>query len=217
MFFMKYIFSALIGFFFLFSCADKSKEKVLKLEDFTPSSERYKESDSAKNHPDKSTSFMDSVPISYKGVFDFMTWEYDSVHLYSIDVFSDRFKANSKYKFYWKNGLDSVVFMDWVFTDSLHTSNAFYNLLDCFGPSCKTIKVGEKVSFQKQNLLLLVNDQHLLIIDSEKKINQELWLKVLKEKDFGKNWKYVVAQPKKGKAKWMMIKDDILTEVLQKI
>ena len=217
MFFMKYIFSALLGFFFLFSCADKPDEKVLKLEDLTPSSERYKETDSTKNRLNQTTSFMDSIPASYKEVFDFLKWDHDSVHLYSTDLFADRFKANSKYKFYWKNGLDSVVFMDWVFKDSLHTSTAFYNLLDCFGPSCKTIKVGEKVSFQKQNLLLLVNDHHLLIIDSEKKINQELWLKVLKEQNFGKNWKYLVAQPKKGKAKWMMIKDDILTEVLQKI
>jgi Ca2+-transporting ATPase len=182
MFFMKYIFSALLAFFFLFSCADKRDEKVLKLEDLTPSSARYKESDSAKNHPDKSTSFMDSVPISYKGVFDFMKWDYDSVHLYSIDVFSDRFKANSKYKFYWKNGLDSVVFMDWVFKDSLQTSTALYNLLDCFGPSCKTIKIGEKVNFQKQNLLLLVNDQHLLIIDSEKKIMATLHMSASGEK-----------------------------------
>ncbi len=212
--FIKYISAVFFIFTLVFSCSDKKKEEVVNLSDLIPSSKRYKEGDSIVKKEIKSISFMDSVPMCYKAMFDSLKLNHDSIHLIDNDLFADRFPSKSKFKFYWKNGIDSISFMDWTFKDSLKTSTAFYNLLDCFGPKCKTIEIGSKVSFQKRSLLLLVNEKHMIIIDSDKEIDHLVWLKTFKDQLFGENWKYIVTQPKKGKATWMSLKKEEFKEIL---
>jgi hypothetical protein len=60
---------------------------------------------------------------------------------------------------------------------------------------------------------MMVNEKHLLFIDSDSKIDCEKWISVLKGQQFGDKWKYIVYQPKKGKSTWMNYKNEELTEL----
>ncbi len=211
--FIRYIFFTFLSFTLVLSCSEKKKEDVVNLSDLIPSSKRYKEGGLIKEKEVKSISFMDSVPNSYKCIFDSLNLSHDSIHPLDLKLFADRFESKSKFKFFWKIGTDSISFMDWTFKDSLKTTTAFYNLLDCFGPKCKTIEIGQKINFQKRSFLLLVNDKHMVIVDSDKKIDQLVWLKLLKDQGFGENWKYIVIQPKKGKASWVSLKNEEFKEI----
>jgi len=127
------------------------------------------------------------------------------------------FHRNRQSKFYWKQKNDSLNFFDWEFTDSLKTENAFYNWMDCFGDNCKSIKIGDKIKIQKRTLLMLVNEKHLLVVDTDSKLDCEKWISLLKSQQFGEEWKYIVYQPKKGKSVWMNYKNEELKELTLKL
>lgn len=214
---IKHTFFILLSIIVFFSCSEKPKDDIVNMKDIIPSSKNYQEGGNKGGKVINELSFSDSLPSSYKEIIDSLKLDYKVIKKLNLEVLPDRFGSLTNQKFYWTAPDDSIVFLDWKFKDSLKTSTAFYNWLDCYGKNCRSIKVGEKVSFQKRSILLFVNDIHIILIDSEKKINQELWLKLFKDNGFGENWKYIISQPKKGKAKWMSYKDEILTEVLQKI
>ena len=206
--------SFFVLFFFLFSCSNKKKEKTIDLSEITTSSERYKEGKlESKKDKKKKVSFTDTLDVHFKGILDSLNINDSVVRKLDIVSFPDRFGAKSVTKFYWKEITDSINFIDWEFTDSLKTENAFYNWIDCFGENCRSIKIGDKVKIQKRGLLVLVNEKHLIVIDSDKKIDYLKWVSLLKNQLFGENWKYIVFQPKKGKAVWMNYKNEVFTEI----
>jgi hypothetical protein len=206
--------SFFVLFFFLFSCSNKKKEKTIDLSEITTSSERYKEGKlESKKDKKKKVSFTDTLDVHFKGILDSLKINDSVVRKLDIVSFPDRFGAKSVTKFYWKEITDSINFIDWEFTDSLKTENAFYNWIDCFGENCRSIKIGDKVKIQKRGLLVLVNEKHLIVIDSDKKIDYLKWVSLLKNQLFGENWKYIVFQPKKGKAVWMNYKNEVFTEI----
>ena len=206
--------SFFVLFFFLFSCSNKKKEETVDLSEITTSSERYKEGKlESKKDKKKKVSFTDTLDVHFKGILDSLNINDSVVRKLDIVSFPDRFGAKSITKFYWKEITDSINFIDWEFTDSLKTENAFYNWIDCFGENCISIKIGDKVKIQKRGLLVLVNEKHLIVIDSDKKIDYLKWVSLLKNQLFGENWKYVVFQPKKGKAVWMNYKNEVFTEI----
>lgn len=207
------LFLALSILLTMHSCGGQKKDNVVDLSDITPSSERYKEGNEKVRSVD-TLLFADSLPAIYKGLIDSLQIDYSIVQKIDSMMFTDRFNAKSNLKMYWKSANDSVNFFHWNFKDSLKTKTALFNWLDCFGKNCKTIRVGEKVNFQKRTMLLLVNEKNMVFIDSDKKIDHEKWIKLLEEQKFGENWKYIVIQPKKGKASWLKYADEVFTEMI---
>ncbi len=210
---LKYFYIFILSSLFCFSCSEKPNEDIIDMSEITPNSEHYK-GDTLNKSDSITISFVDTLKSSYTGIIDSLKIDHNTLHSLDVDQFPDRFNAKFTQKMYWKTEKDSVCFEDWEFKDSLKTLTAFYNWLDCFGASCKTIKVGDKVRIHHRNILLLVNEKHILLIDSNLKIDQEKWLKILKDQSFGENWKFIVSQPKKGKASWSSLKDEVLTEII---
>ena len=213
MMFLK-LFSFLFLSLILFSCSNKKKEETVDLSEITSSSERYKEGKSeVKKKKEKELNFIDTLDVRFKGILDSLKI-YDSVvRKLNMVLIPDRFGAKSVTKFYWKEKKDSINLIDWEFTDSLKTENAFYNWIDCFGENCKSIKIGYKIKIQKRGLLILVNDRHLLVVDASSKIDCESWIKLVGSQKFGDTWKYIVYQPQKGKSTWMNYKNEELKEL----
>jgi hypothetical protein len=201
---------------FTFSCGEK-KEELIDLNGITPKSEKYKDRDSSRSENQIELTFGDTLKSCYKGIFDSLHVQLDSVHLLDVVQLPDRFGAKFTNKMYWKTQTDSVCLVHWEFKDSLKTTTAFYNWLDCFGKTCKTVKVGDKVKIHPRNILLLVNEKHILVVDSNLKINQEKWIKMLIDQKLGETWKFVVSQPKKGKASWMQLNAEVLSEIKTQI
>ena len=208
------LFSFLFLSFFLFSCSNNKKEETFDLSEITSSSERYKEGKSeVKKKKEKELNFIDTLDVRFKGILDSLKINDSVVRKLDIVLFPDRFGAKSITKFYWKEKKDSINLLDWEFSDSLKTENAFYNWIDCFGENCKSIKIGDKIKIQKRGLLILVNDKHLLVIDATSKIDCESWIKLVGSQKFGDTWKYIVYQPQKGKSNWMNYKNEVLKEL----
>lgn len=212
------LFSFLFLFCILFSCSNKEKEETVDLSEITSSSERYKEGKSdVKKKKMKEVNFIDTLDVRFKGILDSLKINDSVVRKLNIVSFPDRFGAKSVTKFYWKEKKDSVNLLAWEFTDSLKTENAFYNWIDCFGENCKSIKIGDKIKIQKRGLLILVNDKHLLVVDANSKIDLEKWINLIRDQQFGDNWKYIVYQPQKGKSIWMNYKNEELKELNVKL
>ncbi len=208
------LFSFLFLSFFLFSCSNNKKEETVDLSEITSSSERYKEGKSeVKKKKEKELNFIDTLDVRFKGILDSLKINDSVVRKLDIVLFPDRFGAKSITKFYWKEKKDSINLLDWEFSDSLKTENAFYNWIDCFGENCKSIKIGDKIKIQKRGLLILVNDRHLLVVDANSKIDCESWIKLVGSQKFGDTWKYIVYQPQKGKSTWMNYKNEVLKEL----
>ena len=213
MMFLK-LFSFLFLSFILFSCSNNKKEETVDLSEITSSSERYKEGKSeVKKKKEKELNFIDTLDVRFKGILDSLKINDSVVRKLDIVLFPDRFGAKSITKFYWKEKKDSINLLDWEFSDSLKTENAFYNWIDCFGENCKSIKIGDKIKIQKRGLLILVNDRHLLVVDATSKIDCESWIKLVGSQKFGDTWKYIVYQPQKGKSTWMNYKNEELKEL----
>ena len=208
------LFSFIFLSFILFSCSNNKKEETVDLSEITSSSERYKEGKSeVKKKKEKELNFIDTLDVRFKGILDSLKINDSVVRKLDIVLFPDRFGAKSITKFYWKEKKDSINLLDWEFSDSLKTENAFYNWIDCFGENCKSIKIGDKIKIQKRGLLILVNDKHLLVIDATSKIDCESWIKLVGSQKFGDTWKYIVYQPQKGKSTWMNYKNEELKEL----
>lgn len=208
------LFSFLFLSFILFSCSNNKKEETVDLSEITSSSERYKEGKSeVKKKKEKELNFIDTLDVRFKGILDSLKINDSVVRKLDIVLFPDRFGAKSITKFYWKEKKDSINLLDWEFSDSLKTENAFYNWIDCFGENCKSIKIGDKIKIQKRGLLILVNDRHLLVVDANSKIDCESWIKLVGSQKFGDTWKYIVYQPQKGKSTWMNYKNEELKEL----
>lgn len=214
--FLLYFYCFVAILIFTFSCGEK-KEELIDLNGITPKSEKYKDRDSSRSENQIELTFGDTLKSCYKGIFDSLHVQLDSVHLLDVVQLPDRFGAKFTNKMYWKTQTDSVCLVHWEFKDSLKTTTAFYNWLDCFGKTCKTVKVGDKVKIHPRNILLLVNEKHILVVDSNLKINQEKWIKMLIDQKLGETWKFVVSQPKKGKASWMQLNAEVLSEIKTQI
>jgi len=203
-----------ITFLIIFSCTTHQKEETVDLSEITSSSERYKEGKTEnKKKKSKEFRFIDALDIRYKGLLDSLNINDSVVRKLEIVSLPDRFGAKSVTKFHCKQKNDSLNFFDWEFTDSLKTENAFYNWMDCFGDNCKSIKIGDKIKIQKRTLMMLVNEKHLLVVDTDSKLDCEKWISLLKSQQFGEEWKYIVYQPKKGKSMWMNYKNEELKEL----
>lgn len=198
----------------LFSCGGKGDDEVVDMSEISPSSKSKKDYSDFENQKKDSVSFIDSLPKQYIGLIDSLRIDHWNVQKLDTSLFPDRFNAKSNLKFCWKMKGDSISFLHWSFKDSVRTNTALYNWLDCFGPKCKSIKVGDKVNFQKRNMLIMVNENSLVFIDSEKKIDSEKWIQLLKDQRMGENWKFVISQTRKGKASWSKYKDEIFSEII---
>lgn len=215
---MRIFFKFLVLLVFFYSCSNNKKDEVLDLNEIASGSKRYKEGvREVEKKKKKEISFSDTLDVRFKGILDSLKSSNLNVQKLDIISFPDRFGAKSITKFYWKEKADSINFIDWEFSDSLKTENAFYNWIDCFGENCRSIKIGEKIKIQKRGILVLVNEKHLIVIDSDKKIDYLNWVSVLKTQLFGENWKYIVFQPKKGKAVWMNYKNEVFTEINKQV
>jgi hypothetical protein len=187
----------------LASCKQEP-EKVISFDDIVAHSERDYDKD--KNqvsevdslYYDKlnsiTKSFIDSLKISKEAVY-----EKDTV------FFLDRFPNESQIHFMWNEKVSGqeIIYSNWKFKDSLSMMNAFYNALDCMGPNCKPLPIGESIRIQKKEFIYLVGNQEIVYIEGGSKLKN--WIeRISKYKEYH-NWNFIIHQ--KVKTTWYIFKD----------
>ncbi len=100
------------------------------------------------------------------------------------------------------------------YKDSFDRKNAFFNFLDCFDKTCRSIKVFDKVKFKKAFFMLVVTEKSIHIIESEKNLDATKWINFVRFSKFNSPIELVVIQKKQQKAKWFSYKNFELIEIL---
>lgn len=185
----------------LISCSNK-KEKVVSFDDISKSSERYKEGQTKKDSIATLPKTYDLLSHFSKTWVDSLVFEKEKIFLLDTTLFSDRFGAKKTEKWYYKTEKDSLVFMHWEFKDSIKAQNTFYNWMDCFGPSCKSIMIGQEAKFSKRSLTFLLQNNHLFSIESNVKQDVERYLNLFDNLKWNKTWKYIMIQALRKKGTW---------------
>jgi hypothetical protein len=188
-------------FLILFSCSNK-QEKVLNFDDLSKSSEKYKENLPSKDSTTTLSNMNELLSNFSKTWIDSLNFNSENIHLLDTNLFSDRFGAKKSEKWYYLSEKDSFVFMHWEFKDSIKTQNTFYNWLDCFGSTCKSIVIGQEVKLSKKSLVFLLQNNHLFSLESNKNQNLERYLSLFDNIKWNKNWKYIMNQDVRKKTTW---------------
>lgn len=194
---MKQILFLLIGLT-LFACTQK-KPKVINMSDITPHSER---DTNGKEKGDTSTVIDYGFNLKIADEIGIQVMEIDSI---GEPLFPDRFSPKKIKKLTLHLKENPITYCHWTFKDSIHTKNALYNWIDCYGSNCKSIKYAQKINFQKDNFILLESDTSLTYISSPSKLIADDWLNYFELQTEIKDWKLMIYQGARGKATWYSV------------
>lgn len=194
-------------FIVLFSCIfaslscenDSPNTETVNLEDFLPKSQKeynYEEDTTVQveeNAPD-------SIQLLVQAGLNNAEFRSTSA-LTNNKHFPDR--LDYKQRFYHELIVDSNLYelVVWQFEDSIHTVNAFYNWMDCFGKKCNSIRIGESKWVHKGAFQLFVDDYKLIYVATDNKMDQKLWDNLFQPTS-KKEWNYHLYQPLKRKVEW---------------
>jgi hypothetical protein len=131
----------------------------------------------------------------------------DRVEQIELRDFPDRFGPDTtlNIKLFFEG--DSLLYTNWTFKDSVKTMNAFYNWIDCFGPNCKSIFVGQEKNLQKPATLILIGDTNIVRIEGDN-ISFKKWYAFHDSLGYDLNWNYSIEQYKHSRARWFQFEDD---------
>jgi len=190
----------------LFSCGQKNKEELIDMHDIMPSSERYNDNETPQEKIDKIDFGFNAALANELGI------NISGLHFYEAPMFPDRFNPKRTKKLVLMQEMDSTLFCQWSYKDSVATKNAFYNWIDCFGAKCKSIKMYEKINFQKENFVLFMNDTSITYISSSQKMNYVDWQEFFEKSQEIEDWKLLIQQGMRGKANWSRIEKGKIIE-----
>lgn len=193
------------GILLLFVSCKNEEAETVDFNDVVKPSEKYGNDDTVKTQPQAEPFYYDSISAFSQQLSDSLA--FDRKQLFKLDtlIYPDRFGAKQTDKWYSISPKDSLVFMRWQFKNMVQTQNTFFNWLDCYGPRCKTIAVGEPASFSKRSVLFLIRDKEMIFVESSQKIDGEKLLAIINSLEKQKQWHYFILQQPKGKAAWKTV------------
>lgn len=188
----------IIGFccLLLFSCREEEVETI-DLSDIIQTSENYNEDGSLSTKTEE----IDSLKV-VRDYFSKNGFQCDSITVFEDNIFPDRFGAISVEKYELFTEDNQFRFVQWKHADSAKVMNAFFNWMDCFGPKCKSIFIGEERLFQSNPMQLFVNDSVLIYIEGTSSFDFKRWEDFLVKAGYPNDWNFVIEQRKMGKARW---------------
>lgn len=185
--------------FALLACNEPKEKEVLDLGEIMPSSER--------EYNDTNAVTVDDVQERIENYFALGGMKFDEVGLLSDKLFPGRFGPDSTFSAALNIEGQAVSYYRWLYSDSVKTTNAFYNWIDCFGTECKSIFVGDEVPFQREAMQLLVNDTVIIYVSADK-LDFEQWTRFHEALGYEKDWNYIIEQKPRGKARWFRYEED---------
>ena len=200
--------------FVFFSCSSSGDEEVVRYSDISPNSkhkhhEVKKEDKPANERPVKSV-FL-AVIDSIRPESSWQKW--DSI------LFPDRFGAGTTEKWIVHSDIDSVLLIHYGFRDSTSAKNAFYNWIDCFGPSCKSYTVGGNIRTKNKYTYFFVGTNDIYFVESQKNIDPVAIRDAISQKkkpvkvNKNENWLYTVVSKPSGKAVWKRVIGGVEQEI----
>lgn len=196
---MKYLLIFALGLFMV-ACSS-NKEDVIDINDILPKAERdYDKKDSVVNENS------DSLKM-YQDRFEVLG-ALDSISIYDEDLFPDRVGPKKTEKYRLTVNSEEIIFVKWRFSDSLRVSNALFNWSDCFGPKCKSIRIGEEKNLQRKAFQVLANDSVLIYLESATQLDTRKWDDYFDQQGYDLDWNYRLEQSRSGRVRWFNYLDE---------
>lgn len=187
----------------------EDKSEVVDLNDVLPESKNYREGEYGDSSSTTIAYYQPRIPADLLSTYHL---QIDSAVTSDSLLFPDRFAPLAVEKFDYRSGQNQVSYNSWTFKDSIHSRNVFLNWMNCFGKSCKSVRIGAQQSMQSVGFLLLLNDTSLVYIYSNSGAELTNWKK-LYTSDKRASHKYVLQQNRKGKVQWWTCNEGVLTKV----
>ena len=181
----------------ILAACGREEEEVIDLSDIIPKSERNYD-DTLKTEKKDTLSALFDLDLSADFGLNF-----SGIKPLDETLFMDRFGALSSVKLELLKDEGTVLYRSWSFKDSLRTRNAFYNWLDCFGPKCRSFKYLQHGKFQKEAMLVFLNDTSIIYLSSDKNLKMDQWQQYFEKRSSIDLWDIVVNQRANGKAEWL--------------
>jgi hypothetical protein len=185
-------------FFFLLACKDK-ETKIVDLDEIIS----YSEEDDSQL---KEQSDLDSNAILL-AYFNENGIDVDRAEIIENNLLPSRFGPVHKKAFELTDSTSIARYFQWTFRDSVKVMNAFYNWMDCYGPKCSSIYLGEERLFQKGSMLILVGDTTLAFVEGDD-IRFSDWYGFHDSLNFDPEWNFAVEQRSGHRARWYTYTDD---------
>lgn len=182
-------------------CKEEENTEIIKVDELLPSSEGNYEYNEVDSIPDEESNdiFLDSLNavfnediIELKELSHQDKWRYPP----------DRLSSDTSITRLLLVGKNEFVYKSWKYKDSLLSINAFYNWLDCFGPSCKSVALQDSVKVSNKPFLIVQNNESIHFIKGSRPFDKQLWLKFLGFSS-KEDWNYIIEQPAHGMIRWM--------------
>ena len=187
----------------LFSCGEEEVEPI-ELSDIIETSDKYNENGEIIVEHQEVLDTLSAVKQKFKenGILG------DSIVAFEETMFPDRFGAISVEKYQLFTVDNQFRYLQWKYEDSAKVMNAFFNWMDCYGKSCKSIFIGEERLFQANPFQLFVNDSVLIYIEGIESFDFKQWEEYLTKTGYPKDWNFVIEQRKLGKARWFQYTEE---------
>lgn len=195
----------IIFVFVVFSCSNKSKKKII----FS--------NDNVQKEKNKQINIELEDSINFKlEIFnrDSVNLDVTKLELDTNQYFIERFPHKKITKQIIIATEQRVQLLGINYKDSFDRKNAFFNFLDCFDKTCRSIKVFDKVNFKKSFLMLVVSEKSIHIIESENNLDVKKWINFVRFSEINSSLKLIVVQKKQQKAKWYNFLNHQLIEIL---
>jgi len=191
----QFFFFYFVILLFTYSCSKNGEEEFIKYSEIGPQSESNKnDRNDSQDEKDSTTSLVHS---------DVLNLDIENVFIISTEDFTDRFEHNEAAKFLIQVDTDSILFKTWTYGDSLSTMNAFYNLLDCFGPNCEIIDLFSNEYSEKKYNLVFVSSNQIHWIQSKNNQSRLNWDRYLKSAYPTSSFHYIMEQRKNKQVEWL--------------
>lgn len=161
----------------LFSCSEsQDQSETINIEELIPQSERdyeyVEEEDTVK--------LLKSIHPSVKKLANSLNFQW--VEKENGSHFPNRFSFQSHDDYILVKEEDTIHYSHWYYEDSLRTTSALFNWMDCFGDKCQSLRFNEDLTLKSPKYFgLWATDTALIFIYSDQKFNVNNWNKALED------------------------------------
>ena len=198
----KFYFLSILGFMLLlsFACSEKDNYEVVSSENILPQAKgQYDYTDDTEEQDTVKLSEFEQKLKDTLPEIEFST--NNEFYLEKTQLMPNQLGYDEKSETYF--AIDSVPYhiVEWTYTDSSKTVNAFYNWLDCFGKDCRSIRIDEEKNGCKQAFIIWVSNTKISYLESSISINKKKWEALLFEEKGA--WNFIIQQAPNRKIVWL--------------
>lgn len=200
---MKRLIIFAIGLSLLTACSEP-EEKIIDVKDLMKTSQ-----DDELNEPNDPTMPYEDELLEFQEAEPSL----DSIVRVADKHFLKRFGHDTSFVFVLLSPSDSILYHEYRYSDSAKVQSALFNWID-HASRGESVRIGTPVRLNHRTFELFVNDTMMVLLEGSS-LNFKAWEDFYLKKGH-ENWKYILRQSGKSKAKWYSMEDKKLKAIEEK-